>query len=89
MVESVPVKLKTLTLLKSVIGEGSPNVIVCCQAMLAEQVAAMESFTCAPDPQVRHCAALQTRGQHLCRCEMLMFSTETNLQLWCRRMRQM
>lgn len=52
MVESVPVKLKTLTLLKKVIGEGSPNVIVCCQAMLAEQVAAMESFSCAPDPQV-------------------------------------
>ena len=47
----MPVKLKTLTLLKSVIAEGSPNVIVCCQAMLAEQVVALESFTCAPDPQ--------------------------------------
>jgi hypothetical protein len=63
MVESVPVKLKTLTLLKNVIGEGSPNVIVCCQAMLAEQVAALESFTCAPDPQVQHAVALQNRSQ--------------------------
>ena len=56
MVESVPVKLKTLTLLTKVIGEGSPNVIVCCQAMLAEQVGALESFTCEPDPQVNCCS---------------------------------
>jgi hypothetical protein len=63
MVDAVPVKLKTLTLLKSVIAEGSPNVIVCCQAMLAEQVASLESFTCAPDPQVRErsCQLQHTR----------------------------
>lgn len=64
MVDSVPVKLKTLTLLKSVIGEGSPNVIVCCQAMLAEQIVALETFSCAPDPQVRAVTYLRAVTVH-------------------------
>lgn len=53
-VDRVPVKLKVLQLLKSIIATGSTCMVVCCHVMLAEGIEALREYTCEPDPVVRN-----------------------------------